>query len=32
MKGIRLVPDDTKIPFMRFSRFGYCLAGILCAA
>ena len=32
MKGIRLVPDDTKIPFMRFSRFGYFLSGILCAA
>ena len=32
MKGIRLVPDDTKIPFMKFSRFGYFLSGILCAA
>jgi preprotein translocase subunit SecF len=32
MKGIRLIPDDTKIPFMRFSRFGYFLSGILCAA
>ena len=32
MKGIRLVPDDTKIPFMRFSRYGYLLSGILCAA
>jgi preprotein translocase SecF subunit len=32
MKGIRLIPDDTKIPFMRFSRFGYLLSGILCAA
>ena len=27
MKGIRLVPDDTKIPFMKFSRFGYFLSG-----
>jgi preprotein translocase subunit SecF len=32
MKGIRLIPDDTKIPFMRFSRFGYLVSGILCAA
>ena len=32
MKGIRLVPDDTRIPFMRYSRFGYILSGILCAA
>jgi preprotein translocase SecF subunit len=32
MKGIRLVPDGTTIPFMRFSRFGYFLSGILCAA
>jgi preprotein translocase subunit SecF len=32
MKGIRLIPDDTKIPFMRFSRFGYFVSGILCAA
>ncbi len=32
MKGIRLIPDDTKIPFMRFSRFGYFISGILCAA
>ena len=30
MKGIRLIPDDTKIPFMKFSRFGYLLSGILC--
>jgi preprotein translocase SecF subunit len=32
MKGIRLIPDDTKIPFMRFSRFGYLISGLLCAA
>jgi preprotein translocase subunit SecF len=32
MKGIRLIPDDTKIPFMRFSRYGYLASGILCAA
>lgn len=30
-KPIRLVPDDTKIPFMRLSRFGFFLSGILCA-
>jgi len=32
MKPIRIFPDDTKIPFMRFSRFGYFVSGILCAA
>ena len=32
MKPIRFIPDDTKIPFMRFSRFGYFVSGILCAA
>jgi preprotein translocase SecF subunit len=32
MKGIRFIPDDTKIPFMRVSRFGYLVSGILCAA
>jgi preprotein translocase SecF subunit len=31
MKPIRFIPDDTKIPFMRFSRFGFFLSGILCA-
>jgi preprotein translocase subunit SecF len=31
MKGIRFIPDDTKIPFMKFSRFGYFVSGILCA-
>ena len=32
MKGIRFIPDDTKIPFMKFSRFGFFLSGILCTA
>jgi preprotein translocase SecF subunit len=32
MKAIRLFPDDTKIPFMRYSRFGYFFSGVLCAA
>ena len=31
MKPIRFIPDDTKIPFMRFSRFGFFVSGILCA-
>ncbi|MFO1123410.1 MAG: protein translocase subunit SecF [Hyphomicrobiales bacterium] len=31
-KPVRLIPDDTKIPFMRLSRFGYFFSGILCAA
>ena len=31
-KPIRLIPDDTKYPFMRLSRFGFFLSGILCAA
>lgn len=31
MKGIRFIPDDTKIPFMKFSRLGYLASGILCA-
>jgi preprotein translocase subunit SecF len=31
MKGIRFIPDDTNIPFMRFSRFGFFVSGILCA-
>jgi preprotein translocase SecF subunit len=30
-KGIRLIPDDTKYKFMRISRFGYLVSGILCA-
>jgi preprotein translocase SecF subunit len=32
MKPIRLIPDDTKIPFMRVSRFGFMLSGLLCVA
>ena len=32
MKPIRFIPDDTKIPFMKFSRFGFFVSGILCAA
>ena len=31
-KPIRFIPDDTKIPFMRMSRFGFFLSGILCTA
>ena len=31
MKGIRFIPDDTKFQFMRFSRFGYIVSGLLCA-
>jgi len=30
-KPIRLIPDDTKIPFMRASRFGFFVSGVLCA-
>lgn len=29
-KPIRFIPDDTKIPFMRLSRFGFFVSGILC--
>ena len=29
-RGIRFVPDDTKIPFMLMSRYGFFLSGILC--
>jgi preprotein translocase subunit SecF len=32
MKPIRLIPDDTKIGFMRFSRYGYIVSGLLCLA
>jgi preprotein translocase SecF subunit len=32
LKPIRFIPDDTKIRFMRFSRFGFFLSGILCLA
>ncbi len=28
---VRLIPDDTKYPFMRLSRFGFFVSGILCA-
>jgi preprotein translocase subunit SecF len=30
MKPIRFIPDDTKLPFMRWSRFGFFFSGILC--
>jgi preprotein translocase subunit SecF len=30
-KPVRLIPDDTKYPFMRLSRFGFFISGILCA-
>ena len=29
-KPVRLIPDDTKYPFMRLSRFGFFVSGILC--
>lgn len=32
MQPIRFIPDDTKIAFMRLSRFGFFVSGILCAA
>jgi preprotein translocase subunit SecF len=32
LKPIRFIPDDTKIPFMRLSRFGFFVSGILCLA
>jgi len=31
-KPLRLIPDDTKIAFMRLSRFGFFVSGLLCAA
>jgi preprotein translocase subunit SecF len=31
-KPIRFVPDDTKLPFMRASRFGFFVSGLLCLA
>jgi preprotein translocase subunit SecF len=31
-KPVRLIPDDTKLPFMRWSRFGFFVSGILCLA
>ena len=30
-KPVRLIPDDTKTPFMRLSRFGFFVSGLLCA-
>jgi preprotein translocase SecF subunit len=30
--GIRFIPDDTALPFMRYSRYGFLLSGILCIA
>ena len=30
-KPVRLIPDDTKIAFMRVSRFGFFVSGVLCA-
>ncbi len=32
MKPIRLIPDDTKIGFMRLSRYGFFVSGLLCLA
>jgi preprotein translocase subunit SecF len=29
-QGIRFIPDDTDLPFMRYSRFGFLVSGILC--
>jgi preprotein translocase subunit SecF len=31
-RPIRFIPDDTKIPFMRISRFGFFVSGLLCLA
>jgi preprotein translocase subunit SecF len=31
-KPIRFIPDDTKIPFLRLSRFGFFASGLLCLA
>jgi preprotein translocase subunit SecF len=31
-QGIRFIPDDTDLPFMRYSRFGFLVSGILCIA
>jgi preprotein translocase SecF subunit len=30
LKPIRFIPDDTKIAFMKVSRFGFFISGILC--
>ena len=29
-QGIRFIPDDTDLPFMRYSRFGFMFSAILC--
>jgi preprotein translocase subunit SecF len=29
-RPLRFIPDDTKIPFMRLSRFGFFVSGLLC--
>ena len=31
-KPVRLIPDGTQYPFMRWSRFGFFISGLLCAA
>lgn len=31
-KPIRFIPDDTKIPFIKWSRFGFMFSGVLCIA
>ena len=31
-KPVRFIPDGTKYPFMRWSRFGFFISGLLCAA
>jgi preprotein translocase SecF subunit len=31
-QGIRFIPDDTNLPFMRYSRFGFLFSGVLCVA
>ena len=31
MTPYRFIPDDTKLPFMKFSRFGFFVSGLLCA-
>jgi preprotein translocase subunit SecF len=31
-RGVRFIPDDTDLPFMRYSRFGFLLSGIFCIA
>jgi preprotein translocase subunit SecF len=29
-RGIRFIPDHTTLPFMRYSRYGFFLSGVLC--